>query len=214
MLSALQLENHPALLCSIHTFGKAAGCHGAVVACASRDLKEFFINYARPFIYSTCLDPHSLVCIKSAYTYFGSVKADEDRAKLFSLVRYFRDMYLKQFNHNFDPQIFNKDSSASLGDLSLLPSPSPIQSIMICGNERCKLVCQNMRKEGFDVYPIRAPTVPVGQERIRVVLHVYNTPFEVDQFVNTLISIIFKIKREGLRDIKSRNIMQTPMSKL
>ena len=31
VLSALNLESHPALLCSIHTFIKAAGCHGAIL---------------------------------------------------------------------------------------------------------------------------------------------------------------------------------------
>ena len=48
------LESHPALLCSIHTFGKAAGCHGAVI-CGSHSLKEYLINYGRPIMYSTSL---------------------------------------------------------------------------------------------------------------------------------------------------------------
>jgi hypothetical protein len=30
VLAALELEDHPALLAGVFTFGKAAGCHGAV----------------------------------------------------------------------------------------------------------------------------------------------------------------------------------------
>ena len=37
------------------TFGKALGCHGAVI-CGTKTLKDYLINFARPFIYTTsCL---------------------------------------------------------------------------------------------------------------------------------------------------------------
>lgn len=57
LVSALNLEAHPALLASMHSFGKAFGAHGAVVV-GSATLREFLINYARPLIYSTSLPFH------------------------------------------------------------------------------------------------------------------------------------------------------------
>lgn len=62
MVSALGLEAHPALLAGMHSFGKALGVHGAVVV-GSVTLKEFLVNYARPFIYSTSLPLHRCVWV-------------------------------------------------------------------------------------------------------------------------------------------------------
>lgn len=59
LLSALGLERHPALLTSMHSFGKALGVHGAAVV-GSCTLREFLVNYARPLIYSTSLPLHRL----------------------------------------------------------------------------------------------------------------------------------------------------------
>lgn len=51
------LQDHPALLGSVHTFGKALGCHGAVF-CGPREVREYLVNYCFPFIYSTALAFH------------------------------------------------------------------------------------------------------------------------------------------------------------
>ena len=50
----------------VHTFGKAMGCHGAIVL-GSEDLRQYLINFARSFIYTTALSEHSLNAIESAY---------------------------------------------------------------------------------------------------------------------------------------------------
>lgn len=60
LVSSLGLEQHPALLASMHSFGKALGVHGAVVV-GSSVLRQFLINYARPLIYSTSLPLHRYV---------------------------------------------------------------------------------------------------------------------------------------------------------
>jgi 8-amino-7-oxononanoate synthase len=175
VLAALNLESHPALLCSIHTFGKAAGCHGAVVA-GSSTLISYLVNYARPFVYSTSLPPHSLISIQQAYESMMGEVGEQRRKKVFRLVRIFREEMSVALRTNF-PKRFE-----------LLPSPSPIQAIVVPGNEECISVCKYLRNEGnFDVYPIRSPTVAKGKERIRIVLHSHNHEDQVRELSKMLV---------------------------
>jgi len=43
-----------------------------------------------------------------------------------------------------------------------------------------------LRRRGLAALPIRAPTVPEGEERIRVCLHAYNTKSEIDLLFNAV----------------------------
>src|SRR5882672_9118634 len=52
----------------IYTFGKAMGIHGACVA-GDETLINYLINFARPFIYTTAMPPHSLIAIQCAFDY-------------------------------------------------------------------------------------------------------------------------------------------------
>ena len=46
----------------IMTFGKGLGCHGAAIL-GSAELKSYLVNFARSFIYTTGLSPHSIATI-------------------------------------------------------------------------------------------------------------------------------------------------------
>ena len=50
----------------IMTFGKGLGCHGAAIL-GNTDLIEYLVNFARSFIYTTGLSPHSVATILVAY---------------------------------------------------------------------------------------------------------------------------------------------------
>ena len=50
----------------VHTFGKALGCHGAVIL-GSETLRNYLVNFARSFIFTTALPVHSLIAVKCAY---------------------------------------------------------------------------------------------------------------------------------------------------
>lgn len=175
VLAALELESHPALLCSVHTFGKAAGCHGAVLCCSTILLRDYLLNYARPFIYSTALPLHSLVTIRCSYETMISGDGEERRRRVFALVRLFRELV----------ESLLKASTSS--NVVLCPSDSPIQALLVPGNDVCIEFCRTMQQSfGILLYPIRAPTVPRGQERVRIILHAHNTPSQVTHLVKCM----------------------------
>ena len=142
----------------MHTFGKALGCHGAVVL-GSNTLRDFLINFCRPFIYSTAIPPASVSAILASYKIFPEMKKERDS--------------LAQMIRAFDQPGFKK-------------SDTPIQCFLVPGNEQVKRVAQNLLEQNLDVRPILYPTVPLGEERLRITLHSYNSKAEADQLISAL----------------------------
>lgn len=173
VLAALDLEDHPGLLCSVHTFGKAAGCHGAVICCGNL-LREYLLNYARPFIYSTALPLHSLVTIRCAYE--TMIRCEDRRRHVFELVRLFQ-----QLTRDLFCVLSLKNT------IAVCPSDTPIQALLVPGNDDCVQFCRIMwRNHSIILYPIRAPTVLRGKERVRVILHAHNTCDQVKNLVECM----------------------------
>jgi 8-amino-7-oxononanoate synthase len=160
-------------LARMHTFSKALGSHGAVILC-SEDLRDFLINYCRPFIFSTALPFHSLAAIKSAYEYFPEL--NERRARLSQLI-----------------SVFKKALSDS--SFTILPSDTPVQSVIIRGNDEAKRVAGLLQDAGFDVRPILSPTVVRGTERIRIGLHSFNTEEEIIRLATSLSDITLSLNK-------------------
>lgn len=173
VLASLNLEQHPALLAAVYTYGKAAGCHGATIISNKPHLIPYLVNYARPFIYSTALPSHALHTILCAYqTITSTNEGDNRRNYLFSLVNYFIQSITNDHDNN---------------TIRLLPSPSPIQAVLCPGNHRCISMSEQISMlSGIHVNPIRSPTVPKGQERIRIILHAHNTMDQVNLLIDTL----------------------------
>jgi 8-amino-7-oxononanoate synthase len=59
---------------------------------------------------------------------------------------------------------------------------------MAPGNEQARGLAQHLQSKGMDVRAILHPTVPKGQERLRVVLHSFNTTEEVENLAATVLS--------------------------
>ena len=150
----------------IMTFGKGLGCHGAAIL-GSQELKSYLINFARSFIYTTGLSPHSVATILMAYQQLE--KATDSQQQLKNNIAH-----------------FNQEKNR----LSLKPlfvfSKSAIQSAIIPGNERVKSIAHQLQSKGFDVKPILSPTVPEGQERLRFCLHSFNTEIEITNVLQLL----------------------------
>jgi 8-amino-7-oxononanoate synthase len=182
LLQELQLQQHPSLLCAIYTFGKAAGCHGAIV-CGSETLIQFLYNFGRPIVYSTSLPVHSLVCISCAYDTMTGKEGTRLRQRVLSLVQHFRSLMQQRILL----------ACTIVPGVSLVESQSPIQALIVPGNQRCVDFCQLLHvksNRSIKLFPIRSPTVPKGQERVRVVLHAFNTPQQVEYLVTLIQSCL------------------------
>jgi len=144
----------------IHTFGKALGCHGAVIL-GSQTLRNYLINFCRPFIYSTAIPPVSVAAIKASYKIFPALNRERDQIRhLISL---------------FGCDGFKK-------------SVTPIQCFVIPGNDNVKRISRQLLENNLDVRPILYPTVPLGEERLRITLHSYNTVEETEKLISILTS--------------------------
>ena len=150
----------------VHTFGKALGCHGAAVV-GSKLLKEYLINFARTFIYTTALPGHSVLAATKAYGYLSA--SGFTNKPLHELIAYFRNR-------------INETGSTGWKD-----SSSPIQALVVGDNTRCKQIAANLQQAGLEIRPILHPTVPLGMERLRVCLHSFNTREQVDVLFENLV---------------------------
>jgi len=162
LVCALGLED--LVWARIHTFGKAVGGHGAAVL-GSQLLKDYLVNFARSFIYTTAIPPVSLVHISLAY---GRMAETDIVKVLHERVQYF----LKQCPDSVRKQ--------------LIPSTTPIQAVLCPGNTEVQALAHYLQDAGMAVLPIRYPTVPRGQERLRICLHTFNTNEEIDQILLAL----------------------------
>lgn len=168
-IQSLQLQDQ--VFARIVTFGKGLGCHGAAIL-GSVELKDYLINFARSFIYTTGLPPHSVATILIAYKELEM--AVETRKKL-------RD------NIN----VFNQQKQLSGLKPVFVRSKSAIQCAIIPGNEKVRTIATQLQQKGFDVRPILSPTVPEGQERLRFCIHSYNSEAEITQVLQVLAGLIF-----------------------
>ncbi|CAM4325488.1 aminotransferase class I/II-fold pyridoxal phosphate-dependent enzyme [Flavobacterium terrigena] len=154
----------------IITFGKGLGCHGAAIL-GSADLKEFLVNFARSFIYTTGLSPHSVATILVAYQ---TLNQAEELQKLKDNINFF----------NQQKQLFGIKPL-------FVYSKSAIHSAIIPGNEKVKHIASQLQEKGFEVKAILSPTVPEGQERLRFCLHSYNTEKEMHDVLIELSKLVF-----------------------
>jgi 8-amino-7-oxononanoate synthase len=163
---AVSNELHSKIDIRIYTFGKAMGMHGACVA-GSKHLIDYLINFARPFIYTTALPTHSIASIDCAFDFL------KEHIHLQKDLRKNIDYFVKNIS-----VITNRTSSNS-----------SIQTFLVPGNTQVKRASQILSQAGLDVRPILSPTVPKGEERLRICLHSFNSSEEVSKLISSLENI-------------------------
>ena len=146
------------VLARVVTFGKALGLQGGAVLC-SQDLRDYLVNFARSFVFSTGVSPLWAASVRAVYDMLPDLNAE--REQLLANVSHFRGRVAESAQ-------------------PWLPSESWIQCLRVPGARRITQVGGVLRSRGLAALPIRAPTVPEGEERIRVCLHAHNTREEID----------------------------------
>lgn len=144
-----------ACLARLYTFGKALGCHGAVVV-GSQALRTHLINHARSFIFTTAQPLHSLIAVQEAYRLLPTLEAE--RQRLFG--------YVAELKSFLEAQ-----------DLAYTGGHSPIFGLLGASTRQVRAWAERMQQ--VQLRPILHPTVPQGQERIRICLRAGHTPAQL-----------------------------------
>ncbi|TAN52056.1 MAG: 8-amino-7-oxononanoate synthase [Methylococcaceae bacterium] len=151
----------------VGTLGKAFGTFGAFVA-GGDALIETLIQQARTYLYTTSLPPALAEATRAA---LQRVRGDGwRREKLHALVARFR-------------------AGAEALGLSVMPSATPIQPVLVGGNETAVQMSAKLAELGVWVTAIRPPTVPAGTARLRITLSAAHEEQHVDRLLEALAEV-------------------------
>ena len=148
----------------VGTLGKAFGTFGAFVA-GSKTLTEALVQYARSYIYTTAMPP-------------AIAEATRVSLKILEQEQWRRD-HLEVLIACF------RGGCHSLG-IPLMPSDTPIQPIVVGDVQKTLSIGEELLKEGILVTPIRPPTVPGGEARLRVTFSANHTVRHVHRLLDAL----------------------------
>ena len=144
-LASLGYENSIDFL--VYTFGKAIGSFGACMIC-SPHLKDFFINKARGFIYSTAIAP---INVAWNLFVFQKLKSMQNRRK-----------HLLHLS-----ELLRKECAKY--NISLM-GEAQILSLIAHTNENALLLADKLSHKGFFAPAIKTPSVPPNTARLRISL--------------------------------------------
>jgi 8-amino-7-oxononanoate synthase len=150
---------------SMGTLSKALGSYGGFVAC-SEQLRHWFINRARSFIYSTALPPSVVAAALEALRILES-KPTLGRELL---------RRASTFRERLQKAGFNTGNSAS----QIIP-------IIIGENKKALLLAERLRKQNILATAIRPPSVPEGTARIRLSVTLAHSESDLEQAAEQII---------------------------
>ena len=145
------------------TFSKALGSFGAYLAC-SKKIKQYLVNTCRSFIFSSALPPSVIACNIKALELVQ--KGPGRRDKVRDLSQYFRGAL--------------RDSGIST------ESRSQIIPVVVGENEKTVKLSEKMGDTGIWVLPIKYPTVPKGEARLRFSVTYDHERSSIDRVVGLL----------------------------
>ncbi len=130
----------------VGTLSKALGGYGGFVAC-TEPIRNFLVNRARTFLYSTGLPP---ACLGSGLAAVSIVTSQPELGvRLLEKAKWFRNLLAE-------------------ADLQISSSESQILPVIVESNSKVVAFSELLVKRGLLIRPIRPPTVPVGTARVRL----------------------------------------------
>ncbi len=136
-------------LATVHPCGKALGAFGAFVA-ADAPLVEYLVNTARPFLFSTAMPPATAAVLRAAIELMPHLH--EEARRLLARAAMVRGRL------------------GSLRRWRVGASVGPIIPVIVGEASEAVRAADVLTASGFDVRPIRPPTVPPGTSRLRISL--------------------------------------------
>lgn len=148
------------------TLGKAAGVGGAFVA-AHETVIEWLVQRARPYIYTTASPPALAHALLASLSLIEGPDGAARRQRLHALTRQFKE-------------------TLRCTGWQRIESITPIQPVIIGGNQEAMRVAAALHEQGLWVPAIRPPTVPAGTARLRVTLSAAHTGDDVARLAAAL----------------------------
>ncbi len=158
----MELGLESTVFARILTFGKALGSQGAAIV-GPAVLRDYLVNFCRAFIYTTALPPLTIAGLTAAYDLLPTLRAE--RETLFYLSDYLRTQLsaLPGFRVPANSYVIH-----------------PVFFTQTPGSEQVRQLAVAVQAAGFDGRAIVAPTVPAGTERLRLIVHAFNTEAQID----------------------------------
>lgn len=166
ILEHFELEE--AEIVQLATFSKALGSLGGFVA-GQKLLIDYLTNKARTFIYSTALPPSVLAANTRALQLIQ--EDSQPRQKVNSLGLYLREKFEEMGLH-------------------LTGSSPHLFSLVLGSNQRTVQAYRFLLDRGIYLPPIRPPTVPDGQSRLRISLSALHSLEDIDRLLDAISSFL------------------------
>jgi len=171
--------------------GKAFGTMGGYVA-GSASLVDMIRSQARSFIFTTAQPPAVMAGARAAVEHLYS--HDDSRKQL---QRNARSVKTALREHG----------------LPVLPNQSHIVPLLVGDSVVCKKIADILfDKYNIYVQPINAPSVPRGQERLRIAPTPAHTSKQQDHLVSALVEIWDRLKLPSLKDWQQEGV--SPLSEV
>lgn len=150
----------------VGTLGKALGSSGAFIA-GTALLREYLLNRARSFVFTTALPPPVAAAALAAVHLVRSAEGESLRSKL-------------------------ADNLANFRSQLRLPADScrsPIVPLMLGSDDAAATASSRLRALGLFVQPIRPPTVREGTSRLRLTFSANHSPAHIAKLAQALDSL-------------------------
>jgi 5-aminolevulinate synthase len=158
-------------------FAKAVGVVGGYIA-ASKSVVDYVRSFAPGFIFTTSLPPASVAAVSA------SIKILQESEPL-----------RRQLHDN----VAKLKNGLRQNGVDFIDAPSHIVPIPISGAARCKRVSDILlRQYGLYVQPINYPTVPQGQERLRVTITPFHKDEDITYFSESLRKVLSTLDKKVL----------------
>jgi glycine C-acetyltransferase/8-amino-7-oxononanoate synthase len=141
----------------IGTLGKALGSYGAYV-CASREIAEYLVNAARPFVFSTAPPPTVVAAALAALELLESGPGKVER--------------LQANAATLRASLANEGLEAGGSETQIVP-------VEVGDAERTMQLSERILERGVFAQGIRPPTVPEGTSRLRFTVMATHRPAEL-----------------------------------